>query len=322
MCKEQGSFSHLFSVVLPEGTILKDRYVLGEGWALGDYISYKAKDLKDGSEVCIREYVGGPSLEALRNLETNEVIILNGFISKEVIERQKEDRRKWSEALSKVKNKKGEPYYKDSFSLYGSYFTVRSIVHKAYTSLNDLAEGDFSFDRKRSIMKQCLKLVEQLHEAGYVLVQIDQNSFSIDEEDTVYLHIDRLRSFEELDELTLYLEGWSRMIAPECYSSGQKRGRYTDVYALGCLYYYILTGIQPVESIDRLASIEEPLKKPSELGINISEKEEKALFHSLTLRAGKRTATVKQFLSELGMEEEKKRKHIMPFLTMLFPVIR
>lgn len=76
----------------------------------------------------------------------------------------------------------------------------------------------------------------------------------------------------------------------EQYQEGGGQGPWTDIYSLCAVFYYCLTGLTPPLSTNRI--IEDTLKPPSALGVEISPARESALMKGLRVRPHSRWHTV------------------------------
>ncbi|WP_414752238.1 serine/threonine protein kinase [Anabaena sp. CCY 9910] len=90
----------------------------------------------------------------------------------------------------------------------------------------------------------------------------------------------------------------------ELYSNSRRqqarRGKWTDVYSLAATLYVLLTGKQPVSSIDRQDQ-NQRLIPPQELNPEISDRTNQAILHAMELEPDKRPQTVEEWLKELGL---------------------
>ena len=75
------------------------------------------------------------------------------------------------------------------------------------------------------------------------------------------------------------------------------QGPYTDVYALCATIYYLLTGVSPMDAVDRLE--EDRLRSPIELGAALTPEESEALLHGMAIQPKKRTQTAAALAEEL-----------------------
>ncbi|MDR1571435.1 MAG: extracellular solute-binding protein [Clostridiales Family XIII bacterium] len=95
---------------------------------------------------------------------------------------------------------------------------------------------------------------------------------------------------EEKTRTIVVTQGYA---SPEQYRSKSRQGPYTDIYGLGATLYKMLTGKIPDESIDR--QVEDLLKRPSELGIEIDENLDKAIMKAMAVNPELRFQRVEQF---------------------------
>lgn len=70
---------------------------------------------------------------------------------------------------------------------------------------------------------------------------------------------------------------------PEQYRKDTKQGPYTDIYAVGAVYYYMLTGIIPEISVDRV--VNDDIKPLTEMFPDISDYTARAIARSLELNS-------------------------------------
>ena len=102
----------------------------------------------------------------------------------------------------------------------------------------------------------------------------------------------------------------------EQYRDKSKKGFYTDVYAVGAIFYQMLTGEKPIESTER--EFKDELKSPKELGIKISGNMDRAVMEALSVRPELRFQGIQQFqealqnkrIAEYPKEKIRKRKRM------------
>lgn len=91
----------------------------------------------------------------------------------------------------------------------------------------------------------------------------------------------------------------------EQYRSRGEQGAWTDVYAMGATLYRMITGIRPEESIERM--VEDAIKTPTELGIEMDSNIENALMNSLNVKKEFRLQDAETFYKAIECKEEMKR---------------
>lgn len=80
-------------------------------------------------------------------------------------------------------------------------------------------------------------------------------------------------------------------------SSSEGQGPWTDIYALSATIYYCITGKKPPQAMDRL--LEDKLTPPRKLGVDLSERQEKALLKGLSVLPRTRFQSVEEFHTAL-----------------------
>ncbi|MCK8828255.1 protein kinase [Natroniella acetigena] len=92
-------------------------------------------------------------------------------------------------------------------------------------------------------------------------------------------------------------EGTCGFIAPEVVSS-QKRYLSSDIYSLGALLYFLLTGKKVYEGLVQVIN-DTPYKKPCEINSNIPKKVEEVILKALTRDPDERYSTVEKLRRDL-----------------------
>lgn len=89
---------------------------------------------------------------------------------------------------------------------------------------------------------------------------------------------------------------------PEQYNAVSKKGNYTDIYAIGGVFYFCLTGQIPVDATTRLlelASGKDPLQQPKEMNPEVSEDVNRTIMKAMSLKPENRHQTVAEFMDDL-----------------------
>lgn len=89
---------------------------------------------------------------------------------------------------------------------------------------------------------------------------------------------------------------------PEQYNAVSKKGNYTDIYAIGGVFYFCLTGKIPVDATTRLlefAGGKDPLQQPKELNPEVTEDVNRTIMKAMSLKPENRHQTVAEFMDDL-----------------------
>lgn len=82
----------------------------------------------------------------------------------------------------------------------------------------------------------------------------------------------------------------------EQYSSNSRKGAYTDIYSLGAVLYYVLTGTKPMDATERLS---ETMPEPKEINPQIGEDVNRTIMKAMQLKHENRHQTIDEFMNDL-----------------------
>ena len=149
------------------------------------------------------------------------------------------------------------------------------------------------------MLKTFLKDLHNMHLAGVIHRDIGpDNVMWMPGNSLKLMDFGCARSMEDGKSMTVLVKPG---FAPVEQYQSHGQGPYTDVYALSATVYYCLTGTVPPSAVERLE--EDELKRPSELGVKLSQKQEEALLWGLTVQPKYRPANIEVFASKLFEED-------------------
>ena len=82
----------------------------------------------------------------------------------------------------------------------------------------------------------------------------------------------------------------------EQYSSNSRKGAYTDIYSLGAVFYFVLTGQKPMDATERLS---EEMPEPRQINPQISEDANRTIMKAMQLKQENRHQTIDEFMSDM-----------------------
>ena len=287
------------------GTILKEKYMIGRALGEGGFgITYIGRDLTLDMRIAIKEFY--PSGYAQRNHQyANSVMLTKNNCD---LEFEKDMQRFLNEAriLAKFSSEPGVVSVRDFFRENGTAYIVMEyldgITLRTYLKDYGTILADDLFKMLDPVMK-CLGLI---HEQGLIHRDISPDNIMVMKNGQLkLLDFGAAREVNADKSLSVVLK---HGYAPEeQYRTKGNQGPWTDVYAMCATLYKCLTGITPMESLERAYS--DGLKPPSQLGVCLSRSQEAALMKGLSIRIGDRLQTMAALREGLLMNNESEVIH-------------
>ena len=287
-----------FPLALPEGTILAGQYmiekVLGQG---GFGITYRAVDHKTGQKVAVKEFF--PDTLAYR--EATTVISYPGERT-ENYEYGKESFLQEAQTLAEFIGNENIVRIHSYFEENGTaYFVMDYIEGTSFDAYLKEKGGRISMKEAENILIPVMDALNVVHSKGIVHRDVTP--------DNIYLTNDGKVKLLDFGAARYSLGDKSRSLdvilkhgfAPkEQYTRRGKQGPFTDVYSLGATFYFALTGKRPPDSVERLD--EDDLIPPSNLGVEITEYQERAILQALSVQPAERFQSMADFKQVLLQE--------------------
>ncbi|NQZ88163.1 MAG: protein kinase [Colwellia sp.] len=173
--------------------------------------------------------------------------------------------------------------------------------------------GNMAESRIREIIEPLLKGLAQVHKTGLLHrdikpgnIYLQSSSDASNEHGNNPMLIDFGAARQSVGEKSksissIISQGYA---PPEQYTTRGKQGAHTDIYAVGAVMYYLVTGEKPIESTDRQHEIMDELPdplKPIEKNRSYSNALINAITQAMILRVSNRTPNVtvlQQMLSD------------------------
>ncbi len=324
---EKGKSSH----VLQPGTLLKnERFIVGVQVGQGTVgIVYKAWDKRLHRVIAIKEFF--PESLAARAEGMMAVMV---YSSKDVNEYERRLSKFKREAMimSLVTDSDNCIKAYDIFEENGTaYITME------YFDAPKLSEYLQSKDRQQlpekeanAIMLQLLKGVDELHRKGIYHLDLSPDNIFIKKDDTqieikifsfdsAVLKGDVRRGIETVRKVN------SGFAAPELYDKVGTAGPWSDVYTIGAVYYYLLTGRVPQDAVKR--EKEDIILEPAQR-VNVSDWVNAMVAQALAVVREQRYTDAGAFLEVLAyrmerdakeqeVRKQKQKKHIRRLTTLV-----
>ena len=283
------SSAPLFS--LPKGTKLNNgRYSIGEVLGQGGFgITYRAFDLIQKKKVVVKEmFISG----SVRN--SNTVLQPHNYSVQEYShfkDRFKEE----GELLKKINTPnvvKGYDVFEENNTV---YIVMEQLEGK---SLREYVEERGGLEKEEAIrfLKEICAGLKSIHDAGYLHRDIKPDNVIVTTDGRIkVLDLGAARQYSlgySVEMTRILTAGYAPL---EQY---QKKGRYgpqTDIYALGAVMYYMVTGKDPQGSMERInEDIDEPADEISDSDIS------EVVRKCMKIKASERYQGCDELLDDIG----------------------
>jgi serine/threonine protein kinase len=280
---------------------LENKYLIGRVLGQGGFgITYLAWDLNLNLKLAIKEYF--PQELASRAAGYNKVSAYAGSMGSQYeygLDKFLQEAR----TLAQFEGHPNIVSVRDFFRANDTAYFVMSYV-EGITLQQYMAEkgGRLPVDQAFGIIMPVLDALQVVHAAEVLHRDISPDNIYINQRGQVIL-IDFGAARQAIGEkgrsLSIILKpGYA---PEEQYRSKGVQGPWTDIYAVAATTYHLLTGQQPPEALERLS--EDGLIPPSELNVDLGEREEKALLKALAVRGPDRYQSVQDFQADLVGEQ-------------------
>ncbi len=280
---------------LRPGVILAGRYVVGTALGVGGFgITYRAWDNTLQKMLAIKEYY--PSANGIVNRVPGkpQVIVYSG---NRAVEFENGKARFLFEArnMARFNTHPNIVHVYDYFEENGTAYIVMEfldgISYKQFIAANG---GKVDQKVAVEVTLSVLDALKEIHKSGIIHRDISPDNVFICMNGVIKL-IDfgaaRFSTGEEEKTLSIILKpGYA---PPEQYRSRSRQGPWTDIYAVGAMFYRALTGVMPDESVNRM--VQDKVVPPHELDPEIPENLSNAIMRAMALNQELRFRSVDQF---------------------------
>ena len=270
---------------LPEGTLLKNRYVLGGTIGEGGFgVTYFAFDTMRSARVAVKEYF--PFTVAAR-------------VGKAVEARSPELRGRFSlgkkrftdeaKNMAAIKNLKDIPTALDYFSENGTAYIVMEYIEGETLKDRVFKKGKMKEGDALALLRPVFSSLALIHDAGLLHRDVSADNIILGKGCAKLIDFGSSVSAGRQQSLELK----RRYAPPEQYEKDGSVDRRADVYAAGATLYYCVTGCLPPEATDRLR--QDRISFPARLSPHMRA----ALTKALSLKKEDRYADMREMLADL-----------------------
>lgn len=157
--------------------------------------------------------------------------------------------------------------------------------------------GKLPYEVAVNYMAQLCEAVGYIHERHVLHRDIKPENVMITPQNrVVLLDFGSAREFvndEVQNQTAILTRGYA---PPEQYSVNSRKGNYTDIYALGALFYFCVTGVKPIDAASRSIEV---MQEPVELNRTLPQAANRTIMKAMQLKPEDRHQTVEEFMEDL-----------------------
>ncbi len=286
---------------LLSGQVLKERYYVGRILGSGGFgITYLAYDDKTKKVRAIKEFF---PREWVKRVDDHMRVKFQDSDKAEMYHRGLEVFVNEARVLGTMSTDPVIVNVSDFFRENNTAYIVMEYL-QGMTLAEYMSKKGRLFEEKQAlaILKKIANPLHELHELGMLHRDISpDNVMLIDDNVVKLIDFGAIRQYAGYDRKSMSVLVKPGFAPPEQYDNMGKQGPWTDVYALAATYYYLVTGKQPVPSMDRLK--EDTLVPLCERKPELSEKVSKVIEHAMVLNYENRIQGMMEFVKELKRAE-------------------
>ena len=163
------------------------------------------------------------------------------------------------------------------------------------------SEGKMSVPEAINCIGQLAEALSYIHEKHILHRDVKPDNVMITPDNRIVLiDFGSAREFvndEVQNQTAIVTQGYAPI---EQYAANGKKGNYTDIYAMGGVFYFALTGEKPMDAFSRA---QEEMKSPKELDPDIPTAVNKTIMKAMAMKPENRYQTVRDFMVDLVGEQ-------------------
>ncbi|GEM_PF-2191857 len=297
----------------PGSTLANGRFLVGKRLGKGGFgVTYIAYDHKHSCRIALKEFMPeylavrkGSRIIPKQNCEEQYEKSMNSFM-------------KEARALYELRGHQNIVQVLSTFKENGTaYYTMELLEGE---SLLDYLKRKkkISADEAFKMLYPVMGAIDYMHRKGILHRDIAPDNIMLCRDRA---HPDRvIPKLIDFGAAHVAIQGYSRSypgvkksgFSPQEQNwDGKYQGPWSDVYAFCATFYGAIVGTVPVASVDRMESGVDALKKPSELGADISPEMEAVLMKGMKLDYQERTQSMRTLAHDMQQAFNKNEEHTM-----------
>lgn len=266
--------------ILPPGTILKERYLIGNSLGQGGFgITYIGCDLLLDMRVAIKEYY--PSGYANRNVFSSTEVTVTNPQHSEFISAGLEKFLREARVLAEFHDAEGIVDVRDFFRENNTAYIVMEYLD-GITLQECIQDKLIAPELMVNLMAPVLDSLERIHAKQVIHRDISPDNIMLMRSGKLKLmDFGAARQVDFTNQKSMSVVLKTGYAPVEQYRPKGELGPWTDIYALCATMYVCITGIHPDNALERVFS--DTVKWPRELGIPMTESLENVLKKGMTV---------------------------------------
>lgn len=295
-CKEPLVFPAAAPNVLPPGTVLQGKFIIGKVLGSGGFgNTYIGWNNVLSCRVAIKEFF--PQNMSVRNGDRRTISIL-GATTQERYTQSLQSFLEEARRLAELVDVPGIPNVYSYFQENGTgYIVMEYLEGVTVKQLLKESGGRLQYEWSRQIILSVLYTLKAIHRRGILHRDIAPDNIMITGDGIVQLidfGVAKKRIDMAADPVIMLKAGYS---PPEQYARNIPQGVYTDLYSVAASFYHMLTGKKPENALERIK--QDTIQPPSAYGIEIPQEAEMAMMMCLYLKPEHRLESAEDFMTAL-----------------------
>ena len=266
---------------LKPGTILHNQYLVGNSIGEGGFgITYVGKDLSLDMKIAIKEYY--PSGYANRNNTVSNNVTLNYQNEGSYFQNGVEHFLREAKSIAKFHNERGIVDVRAFFEENDTAYIIMEYLDGE--NLSDKIRSGEKYEASEifRLFLPMMNTLEKMHRENIIHRDISPENIRINPNgELTLMDFGSARYYSGMEKKTMSVQFKPGYAPFEQYNKNGNQGPWTDVYGLCATIYKCITGVTPVDSLER--SQNDSLELPSSLGAKISEPLEKVLMYGMAI---------------------------------------
>ena len=289
------------------GTVIGNRYTLGNVIGEGGFgITYIALENTLGITVAVKEYY--PFGYCNRNATASNTVSVTSDDKQEFFEKGRSRFLREAKTLARFQGDPGVVNVIDFLEENNTAYIVMEFLDGITLREYLKQYGTLAPEQAVGMLLPAMRALVKIHSAGVIHRDISPDNIMVLRDGTLKLmDFGAARDYDGTDNRSMSIMLKQGYAPAEQYRRNGEQGPWTDVYGMCATIYRAITGITPVDSIDRV--YQDTLRTPSQCGVNISSAMENTLMYGLAVHKENRCPDMPTLI---GMFEQALRGDSVP----------